>query len=151
MRALVIGTLVGLASSILACGGDNGTGPVTPDLTGSWTYGVTDLSGSGVSCTVVGTVLNIGQSGSTFSGSYSGGTVTCTGPGGTASADINGGVVVNGTVNARGGVSFELDTSDWRSTGTVTGTSMSGTVTARLNVGSGGLVLLSGSWSSSRT
>ena len=92
----------------LACGGDDGDimGPSIPSVAGSWTYSATNLSGSGISCSVSGTSLVLNQSGGTFTGSYSGGTLSCSGGGVTLSAPVGSGIVVNGSVTSAGAVSF---------------------------------------------
>ncbi len=135
----------------LACGGDDIMGPSIPSVDGSWTYNVTNLSGSGISCNVSGTSMVLTQSGGTFTGSYSGGTSSCTGPAGPISTPIGSGPVANGSVTSAGAVSFDIDTQDWRNTGTLSGNSMSGTVTVRLDLGAPtGVVLLSGNFSAAR-
>ncbi len=134
----------------LACGDDGGdtTGPSIPSVAGSWTYNATNLSGSGVSCSVSGTSLALAQSGGTFAGSYSGGTISCSGPGGTESNPAGSGTVANGSVTYAGAVSFDFDTQDWQNTGTLSGNSMSGTATVRIDLGAPtGVITLSGNFS----
>ena len=79
----------------LACGDDGGdiAGPSIPSVAGSWTYDASSLSGSGISCSVFGTSLVLTQSGGTFTGSYSGGTISWAGPTGTASVPVGSGPV----------------------------------------------------------
>jgi hypothetical protein len=97
-----------------------------------------------------GTTLTLQQAGSTFTGSYTGGTVTCTGPGGTFSDDVGAGIVANGSI-AGSNVSFDFDSSDHRHTGTLSGNSISGTVTIRLDLGSPlGVVTLTGNFAAVR-
>ena len=128
MRCLVLAA----ATVILAaCGGDS-SGPGV-NVTGNWLYSVSNLSNGSLTCSSSGTTLSVSQTGTTFSGSYSGGTLTCTTPSGTSSVAIGSGTVVSGSVSGSS-VSFDLDTSDWRNTGTITGGSMSGTVTVHLTI-----------------
>ena len=137
----------------LACGGDDSDimGPSIPSVAGSWTYNATNMTGSGVSCSVSGTSLVLTQSSGTFTGSYSGGTISCSGPGGTANVPLGSGTVANGSVTSAGAVSFDFDTQDWRNTGTLSGNSISGTVVVRLDLGAPtGVVTLSGNFSAAR-
>ena len=133
-----------------ACGGDSsgpGSNNAVP-LTGSWSYSTSNLSAIGVTCNSSGTILTVTQVGSTFSGTYSGGTLSCTSSSGTVSGAVGSGVVVSGSLVGNA-VSFDLDTSDWRNTGSVTGNSMSGTVTVRVVV-SGTLYTLTGAFGAAR-
>jgi hypothetical protein len=143
-----------LLAFAFACGGDNGAGPAGPNsnpatnLSGDWRYATANVSGSGISCSSSGTVLTITQQGNAFSGSYSGGTLTCTTGGPTQSVAVGTGAVVAGTVSGST-VSFDLDTSDWHDTGSVSGNSMSGSVTVRLAVDYQTFTL-TGNWGASR-
>lgn len=130
-----------------ACGGDS-SGPGT-NVSGSWLYSVSNLSSGSVTCSSSGTTLSITQSGSTFSGSYSGGTLTCNTPSGSSSVAIGGGAVVSGSISGNS-VSFNLDTSDWHNSGTMTGGSMSGTVTVYLTV-DGTTYTLTGNFGAARS
>ena len=140
----------------LACGGDDDgaggmMGPSIPSIAGSWTYNASNLSGSGVSCGVSGTSLAFTQSAGTFTGTYTGGTLSCTGPGGTVTGSVGSATVANGSVTTAGAVSFDFDTQDWRNTGTLSGNSISGTATVRLDFGSPtGVITLSGNFSAAR-
>jgi hypothetical protein len=136
----------------LACGGDDDTGPSTPaDVSGTWSASVSNMSGSGVSCTSDGaTLLTLSQTGSTFSGTYSGGELTCSGPGGTTSGPIGSGLVVNGEVDGNN-VSFDLDTPDFHQTGNVDGTSISGNARWRFDFGPPtGVITLNGNWAAAK-
>ena len=139
----------------LACGDDGGdtTGPSIPSVAGSWTYNASNLSGGGISisCSVSGTSLVLTQSGGTFTGSYSGGTISCSGETGTPSVPVGSGTVANGSVTSAGAVSFDFDTQDWQNTGTLSGNSISGTATVRIDLGSPtGVVTVSGNFSAAR-
>lgn len=135
-----------LLAFAVACGGDS-SGP-NINLTGSWLYSTSNLSGSGLSCSSGGTTLAITHQGASFSGTYNGGTITCTGGGVTQSAGIGVGSIVSGALTGNS-VTFDLDTSDWRNTGSVTGNSMSGSLTVRLVVDNV-THTLTGNWGASR-
>ena len=137
-----------LAALAAGCGGGDSTGPKT-NLSGNWIYSASNLSAGGsLTCNVSGVGVSITQSGSTFSGSYNGGTISCTDPSGTYGGAIGSGTVVNGALSGNS-VSFDLDTSDWHDTGSVNGSSMSGTVVIHLVV-NGSAVIVSGSWGAAR-
>jgi hypothetical protein len=133
--------LAGLVLCAIAC--SDSTGPKNANVGGSWTYAVTNLVGGGLSCTAGGTTVNITQSGNTFSGSYNGGTLSCNSAG---SFSIGSGTVANGTV-AQNAVSFAFDTQDWTNSGTLSGSSVSGTTTVRLVESTGQTVVLTGNFS----
>jgi hypothetical protein len=123
-----------IAASLSSSGcGDDATQP-GPDVNGTWEYNATNIAGTGVSCGISGITMNLSQSGSTFTGTYSPGSVTCTGPGGTFTDQFDPGVVANGSLIGNN-VSFDFDTSDMRHTGTLAGNSISGTVTVRGDLG----------------
>lgn len=123
----------------VGCGSDS-TGPKNANVSGSWTYNATNLQGGGLSCNATGTSLTLTQAAATFSGTYAGGTLTCTGPGGNASQQVGSGVVAGGTVSGSS-VAFNFDTSDWANTGTISGATISGTVVVRLVSGSTSVIL----------
>ncbi|HET6576450.1 MAG TPA: hypothetical protein VFG68_22815 [Fimbriiglobus sp.] len=141
--------LVFLAFMLAACGGDS-SGPSLPQVAGTYSLSQSNIAGSGISCNALGTTMTLTQNGGTFSGTYSGGTLTCTGPGGQFSDAVGNGAVANGTINENGAVAFDLDTQDWHLVGNVSGTSMSGTATVRLNVTGSGAQTFSGNWSAAR-
>lgn len=136
---------------VLACGGDNGTGPTATDVTGAWSTSLSNMSGGGVSCnSTAPTQLTLNQAGTSFSGSYSGGELFCSGPGGTGSIPVGSGSVINGTLSG-GNLSFDLDTPDFHHTGSVSGTSMSGTAQWTMDFGIPvGVVTLNGSWGAAK-
>jgi hypothetical protein len=144
--------LLALLAFSLACGGDDSTGPSSANVAGTWTASLSNMSGSGVSCSSTDpTTLNITQQGATFSGSYNGGEITCTGPGGSFSDFIGSGTILNGTVDGNR-VDMDLDTQDFHLTGTVSGASMSGTAVLRLDLGQPlGVVTLNGNWGAARS
>jgi hypothetical protein len=147
MRSLFLFALLGF----VACGGDNGTGPGSTSVDGVWSASLSNLSGSGVSCSSTApTQLTLNQTGSTFSGSYTGGELTCSGPGGTFSEPVGSGSVVNGQINGNS-LSFDLDTPDFHQIGTITGNSLSGTAQWRVDFGAPtGVVTLNGNWGAAK-
>jgi hypothetical protein len=132
-----------VAAIVTGCGSDS-TGPSHANVTGVWTLSATNLTGAGFSCNIFGTSLFLNQSGTSFNGTYSGGSFSCEG------IDLGqpAGSVVNGIVNLQQ-VSFDMDTQDFHFTGAVSGESMSGSATMRLVI-EGTTYTLSGSWSASR-
>ncbi|HET6232353.1 MAG TPA: hypothetical protein VFE05_19920 [Longimicrobiaceae bacterium] len=127
IKAGLLALVVGLA----ACSGDS-TGPSNAKLSGAWSFSVSNLSGSGLAnCNVAGLTLNLTQSGSSFSGTYTPGTLTCPGVGATS---FSGGTVVNGTVNGNN-VTFNLDDPSFHNTGTLNGSGISGTTLVQTSSG----------------
>lgn len=133
-------------STLAACGDSTSPGV---DVAGSWLYSVSNLTSGSVTCASSGTTLSITQSGTTFSGSYSGGTITCLTPSGSSSGLIGTGAVVSGSISGNV-VTFDLDTGDWHNSGSISGGSMSGTVSVRLTI-SGTTYVLSGSFGAARS
>jgi hypothetical protein len=91
------------------------------------------------------------QNTTTLVGSFSGGGVlTCTAPSGSSSSPIPSGSVVNGQINDNE-VSFDLGSTSFHQTGTVTGSSMGGTATWTFPTGGASTFgSLSGSWTATR-
>lgn len=148
MRRFSFAVPLALAATLFtlsACGSDS-TGPATPKVDGSWSLSLTNVSGSGISCNWSGGSMNLVQSGDTFRGTYGGGTITCSGGGESVSQTMGSGSVINGSVSGNS-VSFQLDTPDYPFTGTITGSSMSGTCSLRYDLGEPyGVITLSGNW-----
>src|SRR4051794_12957750 len=145
VRALVLFILTIAAG---ACGGDS-TGPSQANLAGSWTLIASNMSGQGVSCNLLNTPLSLTQSGTTFTGTYGPGTLSCQAGGQPASTGVNGSVV-NGTINGNS-VQFDLDTQDLHHTGSINGNSMSGTARWVFDFGGSiGVVTLNGNWSAAK-
>ena len=132
MRKTLAATIA-LATFLAACG-DDPAEPSIPDVAGNWNYAATSLTGGGITCSFRNVPMTLAQNGTTFSGAYSGGLLSCTGPGGSLSEQVAGGAVAAGTIDGNS-VQFDIDTSDWRNTGTISGSSMSGTVVVRINDG----------------
>jgi hypothetical protein len=131
--------------ALIGCGSDS-TGPSDTSIAGTWTASLTNLSGNGVSCnSTAATTISLSQQGNSFTGSYSGGEMTCTGPGGTFANSIGNGTVLNGTLNGNS-VVMDLDTPDFHLTGTVNGNSMSGTARMVVDIGSSQTITLNGNW-----
>ena len=135
---------------VLGCGSDS-TGPGGVNLAGTWTASLSNMSGSGVSCSSSSpTTLTLSQQGDSFTGAYSGGELTCNGPGGTASEFVGSGTILNGQLNGNN-VSMDLDTPDFHLTGSVSGASMSGTARWEIDFGQPtGVVVLNGNWGAAR-
>lgn len=148
--------VAGLALIILSgCGGDGTTGPPEPqnaDVEGVWSYDASNLAGTlsgfAVTCSIAGSTMTLIQSGATFSGTSGSGTLTCSAGGITISDPFPTGPVTNGQVDGNN-VQFDFGTPDWRHTGTVTGGSMSGSVTIILAL-EDEVVILNGQWASAR-
>ena len=89
-----------------------------------------------------------------MAGSYSGGTITCTGAD-VESIELVKGAVVNGTVDpvVKGAqsVSFDLDGIAWHQDGSLIGDEMSGNLTVdHVFAGKLGRLLLTGTWTARR-
>ena len=128
-----------IISLFLACGdgdsggdGDGMMGPTTPNVAGTWSYSISSLSGGGTTCFASGTtMILINQSEMTFTGTYSGGFFIC----GFVELFVADGTVRNGSVTSDSVVSFDLGLSAWHNSGTISGDSMSGTVTVPVDLG----------------
>jgi hypothetical protein len=143
--------LVLLAAAALfsaACSGD-ATGPSLPNLTGSWRYTATNLSGSGASCSIANMSVSLTQAGSTFTGTTVGGVLTCTAGGQSFTEQLGGAIVANGQINGNS-VSFDFGTPDFHNTGAVSGNSVSGSAVIRVDVGTA-VINLVGNFSMIRT
>jgi hypothetical protein len=140
-------SLLAILATLLACG-DESTQPSTGSLSGTWALSLSNMSGTGISCSSKSTAsLFISQQGATLSGSYTGGELTCVGAAGTASEFIGSGTILNGEVNGNS-VSIDLNTPDFHLTGTIdTVGSMSGTAVWRTDFGQAmEVVTLNGDW-----
>jgi hypothetical protein len=135
-----------VAAGLAGCGGGDATGPSNANLGGAWILNVSNMSGQGVSCGLSATPMTLVQSGTTFSGSYGPGTFTCVAGGESISGQIHG-AIASGTIDGNA-VAFDLDTQDFHHTGSVSGSSMSGTARWTFDLGgSTGVVVLNGNWS----
>ncbi|MGH7510253.1 MAG: hypothetical protein ACREMZ_12400 [Gemmatimonadales bacterium] len=143
-----VGVLLLFALAAAGCG-DDSTGPSEANLAGAWTLSATNVSGQGVSCNLSPTPVTISQSGTTFTGTYGPGTVTCVSGTESVSFSVQGSVV-NGSVSGNA-VQFDLDTQDVHHTGSLSGNSMSGTVRWTIDFGGDiGIVTLNGNWAAAR-
>jgi len=155
LRNLILLALL-LAGPVLGCGdGGGGTAPPPPsDIGGTWTFSTSNLhatvNGILISCKSSGTILNLVQAGGNFDGTYSGGTATCTAQGQTITEPFGSGSIVNGTY-ANGHVEFDMDVAEFHFVGSAAGTTMSGTCTLDVDLGSPiGMVQMTGNWRASR-
>lgn len=117
-----------------------------PDLRGLWSYTAEDMVGDGFTCEVSGTTLDIDDFGrltdplgggfiAEFTGTFSGGTLTCVdGGGGTFTSDVVDGAV-DGTMD-NFNVTFELESNSWSNDGVfdIGSQVMSGVVFRRVTI-----------------
>lgn len=139
---------------LTACGdGDDGVQlPEHADISGTWTYSAPALMASfGIVCSVTEVRATVTQAGTSFSGSTEGGQWSCQSPiGDLPPADLDVQTVGNGMVDGNS-VSFEIDgVLLFEHMGTVTGNSMSGTLTASGEVDPVGPLSFTGEWSATR-
>jgi hypothetical protein len=115
---------------LFACG-DDSTG-VEDNLNGTWRFSYSNMTGSyigvTVSCNVSALDAVLTVTGNTFSGIQQGtGTMNCTIAGQSQQFALSGNTIVDGQINGSN-VTFRLGTTaGGQHTGTVTGTSMTGT------------------------
>jgi hypothetical protein len=116
---------------MLACT-DNGNSTIgvsgNVNVSGTWAYSTSNVQGNPITCSSSGTVLTLTQQGTTVSGNFSGGTLTCSGGGAPPSTALGSGTIAAGTASGST-VAFDLGGNYWHNTGTAAGTSMSGAVT----------------------
>ena len=101
-----------------------------------------------MTCDMTSFRLSIDQSGGTFTGTYSQGSMDCIANGQDYSQSGLMGSVVDGNVTEAGAIRFDFDTADLHQIGTCTETAMSGTANWTIDVGT--VVTFSGSWSATR-
>ena len=133
-----------------ACGGgDDLAGPTHADVGGAWRIKFSNMSGTGATCNTNSADLTLTHSSATaFGGTYGPVIVTCVAGADEFSGTFQG-TVVNGTVNGSS-VAFDLDTPDVHQTGTVSGSSMSGSAHWIVNAPGGGTLTGSGTWSATK-
>lgn len=141
--------------SVAAC--SDSVAPKAPDVRGQWLYRIQALSDGGqVSCAMsIEDTLFLGASASQVAGTYSGGTITCTGAD-AENINLVTGAVVNGTLDpmANGGrdVTFDLGSASWHQAGVLIGDRMSGTLSVdHVFAGELGHLVLTGTWTAQRT
>lgn len=145
MRKLV-GWLSGLGVLVGCGGGGSGVGPLeNANVTGSWNAIWQSMNGPDMSCSADGGRLDLTQTGSRFTGSYSVQTLSCNGMSGSPSS----GTVLNGTV-AENQVAFDLNDPAFHQSGSLNGDEMSGPATWTLIV-DGTSYTVTGTWTASRT
>jgi hypothetical protein len=136
MRAPMLAAAV---LALVACGGDS-TGPNTSDVSGTWMYNATNLNGAGLSCSITNVTFSLTQTGSSFTGSTSGGTLSCTFAGESDSESLGNSTVANGQVDGTA-IQFDIGSSDLHNAGTRDGKSITGTLTANVEVDTTAVVL----------
>ena len=151
-RALRASLAVASALVIGACGdGEGGTGPSENlNVTGTWNFSATNLTIAGAPgrCSIYGR-LDLTQTGSTVSGTYTFDYLSCSGPQGTTTEyGPWTGSIVDGTVSGNQ-IHFHFDTTDIDQHGTVSGQSMTGACTwvASMN---GTSYTMTGTWTATR-
>ena len=150
MRFFLLATLIGVAAA--ACGGDDSTGPTgSLSVEGSWSATISNLTGGGASCSTTSPVqLNLRQTGTSFTGTYSSGVLTCVTPTESFSTPVGTGSVTNGQVDGTT-VTFDLGSPAFHNSGTLQGSSMSGTAEWTYDFGLPlEQVTLTGSWSATK-
>ena len=143
-------TAVAMIVAVSACSDSSGPSPY-PDIDGTWTYTASmsaSVGGTTMTCDMTNFRLSIKQSGGTFTGTYSQGSMDCIANGQDYSQSGFMGSVVDGNVTEAGAIRFDFDTADLHQTGTCTETAMSGTANWTIDVGT--VVTFSGSWSATR-
>jgi hypothetical protein len=149
MRRYLLSALTAVTAA--ACGGDDGTGPTgSLNVAGTWSVSVSAMTGASASCGTSSPIqVTLRQTGSTFTGSYADGILTCVTPTESFSAAVGSGSVSNGTVT---GTTVEFDLGpDLHHSGTLKGTSMSGTAEWTYDFGLPlGQITLVGNWSATK-
>lgn len=152
---LLVAAIVPALALLVGC--DGSTGPDEQlDLSGAWAYSASNLSGqfddgTSIACQIDGITMNLTQSGSTFTGSTTVGSLECSAGGLTESGSVSLGPVQNGQLSGNQ-VSFEITTGSevWSHSGTASANSMSGTVQVSIQLETQ-VVNLEGSWQASRS
>lgn len=146
---------VALAAALIAgCDGD-GEGlavGVTPDanVSGTWSYSATNVTGGGLTCRIDGVRLELEQTGNRFNGIYTGGALICAETVGVRVIPLGPGIVTDGRVQGAN-VTFDFDGPYFRNTGVVDGLGMSGTLVVRADLGDPiGVVTVAGNFSAMR-
>ncbi len=126
-----------------------------PQTSGSWTYSATysvNLGAPGtVTCSMSGVKISLSQSGSSISGTAHGGESVCDSPSfGLELGTVGNPIVIRGTVDENS-INLKADGFVLLShEGTMSGNSMSGTVTGTGTVAQIGFIRVTGNWSASR-
>ena len=148
--------LVSLAFAGLGCDGDDGTTPPEViDIRGTWSYSSVDLVGGPITCQMTGITATLTQDGSSFAGTTQGGTVTCQSGEESGSQDLTPFTVTGGMISGSS-LTFTIEDEGQAvsitHTGTVSGNTMSGNVTAQFELPPpySFLVSLTGTWTATR-
>jgi hypothetical protein len=125
-----------LAAAVAACGSNHSTGPSSSaNVAGTWAYSATTTSSGVISCTVAATLTFTQTAGaSTFGGSFSDGTISCTTPDGPVTETDQSGSVLNGTIHNTT-VAFELGDTSYHNSGTLASGSITGTASITQTIG----------------
>lgn len=146
--------LLFLVVASAACG-DSTEPPEQADVSGSWTYSTTSSVSLGAlgtaNCSLSGVQVSLSQSGNSVSGTGHGGESVCDSPlFSLEPATAEDPIAILGTVDGNS-VSFEADGFIvMLHEGTVSGNSMSGTVTGTGSLARLGSISMTGDWSASR-
>lgn len=141
------GLLASLCVVGAACGGGDSSGPTTShEVSGPWSYETRTLQdGHGATCSTTGSALSFNQTATRFTGSITGGTISCTYSGGTYNTALGIGQVSDGAITGDS-IVFNIDGTSWHSVGTfVTADSAAGIVNAIYSLG-GTPYILVGYW-----
>lgn len=156
MRPLTLVLASCLALGTAACGGDGVTdSDNTPSVVGTWQFNWNSLSGTYDGITVTcRSALNftLSQTGTTFSGIEATpiGFISCDALGEEIiNATVSDETIVNGQLNGTN-VSFRLGSVNGNHTGTVSGTSMTGSGTWNIPQTVGGNLVLTGEWTAAK-
>lgn len=148
--------LASLAFLALGCDGDGGTTPPEViDIRGTWSYSSLDLVGGPITCQVTGIEATLTQDGSSFTGTTQGGMVTCQSGDASGSQDLSPFAITNGTISGSS-ITFTIEDEgqvvNFTHTGTVSGDTMSGNVTAQFELPPpySFPVSLTGTWTATR-
>jgi hypothetical protein len=153
-----IRSALAIAVLLAGCGGDGGEslGPAPPDLNGNWTFNWANMNGTiaelgSFSCSITGVNATLTQVENTFTGQINGDwLMTCMAAGQSESETLTGGVITHGLISGNR-VSFSMATDEASQTGTISGNSMSGEATWRVNFGTPyGVVVVRGHWGAVR-
>jgi hypothetical protein len=127
------------------------TTPQTTNVGGNWVFTVNSITGTEgdrqVNCAnLTSGVMALTQTGTTFSGRYWGGELSCTYSSGSLYVTLDSGTFVNGRISGAN-IAFDFDAPQFHLTGTMSGSTASGV--ASLEIPSD-TVSLAGSWSASQ-
>lgn len=139
--------VIALCAVIGGCSGSGDTAPndgPPANVQGMWLASLHNFAAPGLSssCSFSDVIVTLNQNGESFSGSYEH-------EGGGTCGALGAGVVLGGSL-AENSISFNVDDSDARFTGTVAGRTMSGTGAIVVDLGPSGTHTLRGLWDAIR-